>query len=71
MAVVEKAPEGLEELLAQLLLFYDIEDVAPPERPAIKRPGQPGRRCRCDRPIRMPDDRDPSWVRDLKCGRDV
>ena len=69
MAVLESEPVGLEQLVAQLLLWYDDPPVIP--RTTIRRPGQPGRRCRCDHPIGVPDDRYPSWVRCLLCGHDV
>lgn len=66
MAVVEA--EELEELVEQLLLFYDVAPVA---QLAIRRPGQPGRRCQCDHPIGVADDLYPSWRRCLLCGHDA
>jgi hypothetical protein len=71
MAVTElagaSAPAGLDELIERLLERHNLQL----NTPAILRPGEPGRPCRCDHPIGVPDDRLPNWVRCLLCGRDL
>jgi len=63
MVVVEAE---LDDLVDEELERHDVAI------PRIRRPGQPGRLCRCDHPIELADQLlGADWVRCLLCGHDA